>query len=162
MIKYSYIDRNLILRQNLYSDMNVINFSNESDARYLNVDFIKLQSETAEQEYMIYYLSYNGLKPTLILNRNILLVGVDFGVALLGNDLKIFNKVTSDYLFCNAFFYNEKILIVFECEILIYDLSVNCVIKSFILNDIINDFIIKDQYLFYNTIENHNYSKMLI
>lgn len=161
MIKYEYMDSNFDLQQNFCSDMNVINFSNENDVGHLNVSFVKVQNDAEEQDYMIYSLSCTGLKPTLIPDKNILLVGADFGIALLGNDLKIFNTITSDYLFCNAFFIGEKILIVFECEILIYDLVKNSVIKSFFLNDMINDFYIKDQYLIYNTTKNADYSRLL-
>lgn len=162
MIKHSYVDSNFEVQQNFRSDMEVINFSNENNVGNLNINLIKVQNEMGERNYKIYSLSCTGLKPILVPDKNILLVGVDFGAALLGNELKIFNVITSNYLFCNAFFNNDKILLIFECEILIYDLTENSVIKSFFINDTINDFYIKDNYLIYNTIENSDYSKLLI
>lgn len=140
----------------------VIDFSNETDSKYLDFTNIVIKDKEIECSYKVNFLSCTGLNPRIIVDNDYLLIGVDYGTAIIGNDLKIINIIRSDFLFCDAMFYKEKILVIFECEFYIYD-TANNLIKSIIpLKDAVNDFFIEKNHFIYNTIDNSNYNRVYI
>lgn len=156
MITYTYC------KNSHNSNLDVIDFSNENDDKYLNDTDVLIKNEGKESCYRINFLNQTGLKPKLIVDDDHLLVGVDYGLAVIGKDLKIENRIRSDYLFFDAVFSKKQILIIFECELCVYDIAENSIKFRIPLKDIVNDFYLEKDYFIYNTIENSVYNRVYI
>lgn len=98
----------------------------------------------------------------MIVDDDHLLVGVDHGMAIIGRDLKIENRIKSDYLFFDAIFSEKQILILFECELCVYDIVDQSIKFRIPLKDMVNDFYLEKNYFIYNTVENSAYNKVYI
>lgn len=144
------------------ANLDVIDFSDENDDKYLNFTDVLIKNEENESCYRINFLNWTGLKPKLIVDDDHLLVGVDYGLAIIGRDLKIENRIRSDYLFFDAVFSKKQILIVFECELCVYDIAEKSIKFRMPLKDMVNDFYMEKDYFIYNTIENSVYNRVYI
>lgn len=140
----------------------IIDFSHENDDKHLNYMKVLIKNETKECCYGIKYLNYTGLSLKFIANDDCLIVGVDFGAAIIGNDLSRINDIKSNFLFYDAIFLREQILIIFECELYIYNIANNFVKLQIPLKDMINDYYIEKDYFLYNTTESSFYNRVCI
>lgn len=155
MLTYEYYD-NIELSDN--SGKIIIDHTNENSRYGKNTGYITVKNESGcEEIFAIYYLNCTGLKPKIISADDLLIVGVDFGAAVINNSLKISNVIHSDYLFCGCLFYCEKIILVFECEIAIYNVQKNLVESQIPLKDMVDDYRICGNNFIYNTIEKADY-----
>ncbi len=150
-----------------YNDSNirssyVIDFSHENDDKHLNYMKVLIKHETKECCCKINYLNYTGLSPKFIANDDCFIVGVDFGATIIGNDLNIINDIKSNFLFYDAIFLSGQILIIFECEVYIYNIANNFVKHQIPLKDMINDYYTEKDYFLYNTTESSFYNRVFI
>lgn len=144
------------------ANLDVIDFSNENDDKYLDDTDVLIKNEGKERCYRIKFLNWTGLKPKLIVDDDHLLVGVDYGMAIIGRDLKTENRIKSEYLFFDAILSEKQILILFECELCVYDIADQSIKFRTPLKDMVNDFYMEKDYFIYNTVENSAYNKVYI
>lgn len=144
------------------SNLYVVDFSNENDDKYLNYTDVLIKNEGNESCYRINFLNWTGLNPRLIVDDDYLLIGVDYGMAIIGSNLKIVNSIRSKYLFFDVVFSQKQILIIFECELCIYDIANNSIKFRIPLKDMVNDFYMEKNYFIYNTIESSIYNRVYI
>ncbi len=136
----------------------VINLGEKNDTRdMLSAMLIHIENTRETKELTLLYPSYLGLLPSFIYDNNRLLTGAGFGAVIIDDSLAVSEKIMTSYPFCNAFFLDSTVLIVFECEIVLYSLTDGCVTRTEPLPDLIENYYISEGRFIYNTFDNSDY-----
>lgn len=141
----------------------IIDNTNENNTTLKDIEYIKIKNNKGDEIiFEVFFLKNTGLKPKIAFHVDSFIVGVDYGVEFINEFLKISTTIHSNYIFCGFLFYHEKTILVFECEIVIYNVRDNIIEHRIFLNDIIDCYKLCGNKIIYNTIDESDYRSFII